>query len=108
MENKLTIYNTLSRKKELFEPINPPFVGLYVCGPTVYGDAHLGHARPAITFDLLFRYLKFMGYRVRYVRNITDVGHLVNDADEGEDKIAKKAKLEQLEPMEVVQFYWNR
>ena len=108
MENKLTIYNTLSRKKELFEPINPPFVGLYVCGPTVYGDAHLGHARPAITFDLLFRYLKFMGYRVRYVRNITDVGHLVNDADEGEDKIAKKAKLEQLEPMEVVQFYSNR
>ena len=105
MENKLTIYNTLSRKKELFEPINPPFVGLYVCGPTVYGDAHLGHARPAITFDLLFRYLKFMGYRVRYVRNITDVGHLVNDADEGEDKIAKKAKLEQLEPMEVVQLY---
>ena len=108
MENKLTIYNTLSRKKELFEPINPPFVGLYVCGPTVYGDAHLGHARPAITFDLLFRYLKFMGYRVRYVRNITDVGHLVNDADEGENKIAKKAKLEQLEPMEVVQFYVNR
>ena len=108
MENKLTIYNTLSRKKELFEPINPPFVGLYVCGPTVYGDAHLGHARPAITFDLLFRYLKFMGYRVRYVRNITDVGHLVNDADEGEDKIAKKAKLEQLEPMEVVQFYSNQ
>ena len=73
MENKLTIYNTLSRKKELFEPINPPFVGLYVCGPTVYGDAHLGHARPAITFDLLFRYLKFMGYRVRYVRNITEL-----------------------------------
>ncbi len=108
MENKLTIYNTLSRKKELFEPINSPFVGLYVCGPTVYGDAHLGHARPAITFDLLFRYLKFMGYKVRYVRNITDVGHLVNDADEGEDKIAKKAKLEQLEPMEVVQLYTNR
>ena len=90
MENKLTIYNTLSRKKELFEPINPPFVGLYVCGPTVYGDAHLGHARPAITFDLLFRYLKFMGYRVRYVRNITDVGHLVNDADEGEGIILMK------------------
>lgn len=108
MENKLTIYNTLSRKKELFEPINPPFVGLYVCGPTVYGDAHLGHARPAITFDLLFRYLKFIGYHVRYVRNITDVGHLVNDADEGEDKITKKARLEQLEPMEVVQFYTNR
>lgn len=108
MENKLTIYNTLSRKKELFEPINPPFVGLYVCGPTVYGDAHLGHARPAITFDLLFRYLKYMNYKVRYVRNITDVGHLVNDADDGEDKIAKKAKLEQLEPMEIVQLYTNR
>ncbi len=92
MENKLTIYNTLSRKKELFEPINPPFVGLYVCGPTVYGDAHLGHARPAITFDLLFRYLKFMGYRVRYVRNITDVGHLVNDADEGEDKTPARTR----------------
>ena len=108
MENKLTIYNTLSRKKELFEPLNPPFVGLYVCGPTVYGDAHLGHARPGITFDLLFRYLKYLGYRVRYVRNITDVGHLVNDADEGEDKIEKKAKLEKLEPMEVVQLYTNR
>lgn len=108
MENKLTIYNTLSRKKETFEPINPPFVGLYVCGPTVYGDAHLGHARPAITFDLLFRYLQHLGYKVRYVRNITDVGHLVNDQDEGEDKIAKKAKLEQLEPMEVVQLYTNR
>lgn len=108
MENKLTIYNTLSRKKELFEPLNPPFVGLYVCGPTVYGDAHLGHARPGITFDLLFRYLKYLGYRVRYVRNITDVGHLVNDEDDGEDKIAKKAKLEQLEPMEVVQLYTNR
>ena len=108
MENKLVIYNTLSRKKELFEPLNPPFVGMYVCGPTVYGDAHLGHARPAITFDLLFRYLRHLGYKVRYVRNITDVGHLVNDADEGEDKIAKKAKLEQLEPMEVVQEYTIR
>lgn len=108
MENKLTIYNTLDRKKEVFEPLNPPFVGLYVCGPTVYGDAHLGHARPAITFDVLFRYLQYLGYKVRYVRNITDVGHLVNDADEGEDKIAKKAKLEQLEPMEIVQFYSNR
>ena len=108
MENKLTIYNTLSRKKELFEPLNPPFVGMYVCGPTVYGDAHLGHARPAITFDLVFRYLRHLGYRVRYVRNITDVGHLVNDADEGEDKIARKAKLEQLEPMEVVQTYTIR
>ena len=108
MENKLFIYNTLSRKKELFEPINPPFVGLYVCGPTVYGDAHLGHARPAITFDLLFRFLTHLEYKVRYVRNITDVGHLVNDADEGEDKIAQKARLEQLEPMEVVQFFTDR
>ena len=81
---------------------------MYVCGPTVYGDAHLGHARPAITFDLLFRYLQYLGYKVRYVRNITDVGHLEHDADEGEDKIAKKARLEQLEPMEVVQFYTNR
>ena len=107
MKNNLTIYNTLSRRKEKFEPINPPFVGMYVCGPTVYGDAHLGHARPAITFDLLFRYLKYLEYNVRYVRNITDVGHLVNDADEGEDKIAKKAKLDQVEPMEIVQKYTN-
>ncbi len=108
MDHKLTLYNTLSRKKELFEPINPPHVGMYVCGPTVYGDAHLGHARPAITFDLVFRYLRHLGYKVRYVRNITDVGHLENDADEGEDKIAKKARLEQLEPMEVVQYYTDR
>ncbi|OQX76586.1 MAG: cysteine--tRNA ligase [Bacteroidetes bacterium 4484_249] len=108
MEQKLIIYNTLSRKKELFEPLNPPFVGMYVCGPTVYGDAHLGHARPAISFDLVYRYLKHIGYKVRYVRNITDVGHLINDADAGEDKIAKKARLEQLEPMEVVQYYTNR
>ncbi len=107
MKNNLTIYNTLTRKKETFEPINPPFVGMYVCGPTVYGDSHLGHARPAITFDLLFRYLKYLEYKVRYVRNITDVGHLVNDADEGEDKIAKKAKLEHIEPMEIVQKYTN-
>ena len=107
MENNLTIYNTLSRRKEKFEAINPPFVGMYVCGPTVYGDAHLGHARPAITFDLLFRYLKYLEYNVRYVRNITDVGHLVNDADEGVDKIAKKAKLDQVEPMEIVQKYTN-
>ncbi len=106
--NKLSIYNTLTRKKEVFEPLNPPHVGLYVCGPTVYGDPHLGHARPAITFDLLFRYLKHLGYKVRYVRNITDVGHLENDADEGEDKIAKKARLEELEPMEVVQYYTDR
>ena len=102
------IYNTLNRKKELFEPLHAPNVGLYVCGPTVYGDAHLGHARPAITFDVLFRYLQTLGYKVRYVRNITDVGHLEHDADEGEDKIAKKARLEQLEPMEVVQHYTLR
>lgn len=108
MENQLSIYNTLSRKKELFEPVHPPRTGLYVCGPTVYGDPHLGHARPAITFDILFRYLTHLGYKVRYVRNITDVGHLVNDADSGEDKIAKKARLEDLEPMEVVQYYLNR
>ena len=108
MENKLTIYNTLSRQKELFVPLHAPHVGMYVCGPTVYGDAHLGHARPAITFDILLRYLTHLGYKVRYVRNITDVGHLEHDTDEGEDKIAKKARLEQLEPMEVVQYYLNR
>lgn len=101
----LKIYNTLSRQKELFEPISSPHVGMYVCGPTVYGDAHLGHARAAITFDTVYRYLTFLDYKVRYVRNITDVGHLEADADEGEDKIAKKAKLEQLEPMEVAQQY---
>jgi cysteinyl-tRNA synthetase len=101
------IYNTLNRKKEIFKPLNPGHVGMYVCGPTVYGEAHLGHSRPAITFDLLFRYLKHIGYKVRYVRNITDVGHLVNDADEGEDKIARKAKVEELEPMEIVQMYTN-
>jgi len=98
----------LTRKKELFEPINAPFVGMYVCGPTVYGDGHLGHARPAITFDVVHRYLKYLGYKVRYVSNITDVGHLVNDADSGEDKIQKKARVEQLEPMEVAQYYTNR
>ncbi len=108
MLHPLQIYNTLKRKKEQFVPLHAPLVGLYVCGPTVYGDAHLGHARPAITFDILFRYLTHLGYKVRYVRNITDVGHLENDADHGEDKIAKKARLEQLEPMEVVQFYSNR
>ncbi|MFW6145444.1 MAG: cysteine--tRNA ligase [bacterium] len=105
MNQELHIYNTLSRQKELFQPLNPPHVGLYVCGPTVYGEAHLGHARPAVTFDLLYRYLKHLGYKVRYVRNITDVGHLENDADEGEDKIAKKAKVEKLEPMEIVEYY---
>lgn len=108
MEHPLHIYNTLTRKKEQFIPLHEPQVGMYVCGPTVYGDAHLGHARPAITFDLLFRYLQYLGYKVRYVRNITDVGHLEHDADEGEDKIAKKARLEELEPMEIVQFYLNR
>ena len=106
--NNLVIYNSLSRNKETFTPLHPPMVGMYVCGPTVYGDGHLGHARPAITFDIVNRYLTHLGYRVRYVRNITDVGHLEHDADEGEDKIAKKARIEQLEPMEVVQFYSNR
>ncbi|MDD3166394.1 MAG: cysteine--tRNA ligase [Bacteroidales bacterium] len=108
MTNELILFNTLNRKKEVFTPIHSNHVGLYVCGPTVYGDAHLGHARPAITFDLLFRLLQSLEYKVRYVRNITDVGHLENDADEGEDKIAKKARIEQLEPMEVVQYYVNR
>jgi cysteinyl-tRNA synthetase len=108
MEHKLNIYNTLHRKKEQFIPLHSPNVGMYVCGPTVYGDAHLGHARPAITFDILFRHLMHSGYVVRYVRNITDVGHLENDADEGEDKVAKKARLEQLEPMEIAQHYINR
>ncbi len=105
MQHNLFVYNTLTRQKQLFKPINEPFVGMYVCGPTVYGDAHLGHARPAITFDTLFRWLRLSGYKVRYVRNITDVGHLEHDADDGEDKIAKKARLEQVEPMEVVQHY---
>ncbi len=108
MEHPLFIYNTLTRRKEHFVPLSEPMVGMYVCGPTVYGDPHLGHTRPAITFDVLFRYLQQLGYKVRYVRNITDVGHLEHDADEGEDKIAKKARLEQLEPMEVAQYYINR
>jgi len=107
MIQEIQVYNTLTRKKEVFEPLIPGKVGLYVCGPTVYGAPHLGHARSAITFDLLFRFLKEIGYKVRYVRNITDVGHLVADADEGEDKIAKQAKLDELEPMEVVQIYTN-
>ena len=105
MSRKIQIYNTLTRKKEIFNPIVENHVGMYVCGPTVYGDPHLGHARPAITFDVVFRYLKHSDYKVRYVRNITDAGHLENDADDGEDKIAKKARLEQLEPMEIAQFY---
>ncbi|MCM1071069.1 MAG: cysteine--tRNA ligase [[Clostridium] fimetarium] len=103
----LQIYNSLSRTKEYFRPLHEGRVGMYVCGPTVYGDGHLGHARPAITFDVVFRYLTHLGLKVRYVRNITDVGHLEHDADEGEDKIAKKARLERLEPMEVVQHYLN-
>jgi len=107
MEQPLLIYNTLERKKVLFTPIHLGHVGLYVCGPTVYGDAHLGHARSAITFDIVFRYLKHLQYKVRYVRNITDVGHLVNDADSGEDKLAKKARLEELEPMEIAQKYMD-
>lgn len=101
----LVIYNTLSRKKEVFEPINPPHVGMYVCGPTVYSDVHLGNSRTFISFDMIYRYLLHLGYKVRYVRNITDAGHLEGDNDEGDDKFAKRAKLEQLEPMEIVQKY---
>lgn len=109
MQRDLYLYNTLSRKKEKFAPLNPPHVGLYVCGPTVYSDPHLGHVRPAVTFDILYRYLRHLGYKVRYVRNITDVGHLEDEVTgEGEDRIQKKARLEQLEPMEVVQYYSNR
>lgn len=107
MQQKLKVYNTLTKSKELFEPINPPFVGMYVCGPTVYSDVHLGNVRTFISFDIIYRYLQHIGYTVRYVRNITDVGHLENDADQGEDKIAKKAKLENLEPMEIAQRYTN-
>ncbi|WP_432713448.1 cysteine--tRNA ligase [Pedobacter sp.] len=105
MENTIQIYNTLTRKKEVFEPIHAPNVGMYVCGPTVYSDVHLGNCRTFISFDLIFRYLKYVGYKVRYVRNITDAGHLEGDRDEGDDKFAKRAKLEQLEPMEIVQKY---
>ena len=105
MKQKISIYNSLTRKKEILKPIIDNYIGLYVCGPTVYGDPHLGHARPAITFDVVYRYLKWCGYKVRYVRNITDAGHLENDTDDGEDKISKKARLEQLEPMEVAHYY---
>lgn len=101
----LFLYNTLTRKKEEFKPLNPPLVGLYVCGPTVYSDVHLGNCRTFISFDMIYRYLTHIGYKVRYVRNITDAGHLEGDRDEGDDKFAKKAKLEQLEPMEIVQKY---
>ena len=107
MQNNLVIYNSMSKKKELFKPLHAPFVGLYLCGPTAYSNAHLGHARPAVTFDLLNRYLLHLGYKVRSVRNITDVGHLEDEAGEGEDRIGKKAMQEQLEPMEVVQKYMN-
>ena len=105
---QLKLTNTLTHKKELFKSINPGRVGMYVCGPTVYGEAHLGHARPGVTYDVLSKFLQHLGYKVRYVRNITDVGHLEHDADEGEDKISKKARLESLEPMEVVQTYTLR
>lgn len=107
MTNKLHIYNSLTRTKQPFEPLNPPFVGMYVCGPTVYNEVHLGNLRTFVSFDLIYRWLIASGYKVRYVRNITDVGHLENDADEGEDKISKRARLEQLEPMEIVQKYTN-
>lgn len=103
--DQLTIYNSQSRQKEIFKPIHEGHIGLYVCGPTVYSDVHLGNCRTFITFDMISRYLRFLGNKVRYVRNITDAGHLENDADEGEDKIAQRAKLEQLEPMEIVQKY---
>jgi cysteinyl-tRNA synthetase len=103
MLDKLRVYNSLSGKKEVFEPLNPPFVGMYVCGPTVYSDVHLGNVRTFLSFDVIYRYLMYLGFKVRYVRNITDVGHLENDADQGEDKIGKKARLENLEPMEIVQ-----
>lgn len=101
----LQIYNTLTRKKEKFEPLTPGFVGIYVCGPTVYGHSHLGHAKSYISFDIVVRYLRYLEYKVRYVQNITDVGHMLGDANEGEDRVLKQARLEQLEPMEVVEAY---
>ena len=107
MDQNLTIYNTYTRQKEKFQPHAAPFVGMYVCGPTVYSDVHIGNCRTFISYDVIYRYLLHLGYKVRYVRNITDVGHLENDSDDGEDKIAKKAKLDQLEPMEIVQKYTN-
>ena len=104
-EQEIKIYNSLSGQKEIFNPINEGYVGMYVCGPTVYSNVHLGNVRTFMSFDMIYRYLKHLGYKVRYVRNITDAGHLENDADVGEDRIAKKARLEQIEPMEVVQRY---
>ena len=103
--NTLYIYNSLSGKKEVFKPINEGAIGMYVCGPTVYSNVHLGNVRTFMSFDMIFRYFKHLEYKVRYVRNITDAGHLENDADQGEDRIAKKARIEQIEPMEVVQRY---
>ncbi|HUU31404.1 MAG TPA: cysteine--tRNA ligase, partial [Phycisphaerae bacterium] len=107
-ENNLLVYNTLSRTKERFEPLAPPHVGLYVCGPTVYGDAHLGHAKSYVSFDIIVRYLRYLGYQVTYVQNITDVGHLTDDADEGEDKVEKKAKAERVHPMQIAEHYARR
>ena len=108
MDHILQVHNSLSRKKEVFKPIHEGRVGMYVCGPTVYSDVHLGNCRTFVSFDIIYRYLMYLGYQVRYVRNITDVGHLVGDVDTGgEDKISKKARVEQLEPMEVVQKYTN-
>jgi len=105
IDHSLVVLNSLSGKKEAFAPVNPGHVGMYVCGPTVYSNVHLGNCRTFISFDLIYRYLKHLGYKVRYVRNITDAGHLENDEDVGEDRIAKKARIEKIEPMEVVQFY---
>src|SRR5699024_248899 len=102
---ELQIYNTLTREKEIFEPIVDGFVGIYVCGPTVYGDPHLGHAKSYVSFDVVVRYLRYLGYKVRYVQNITDVGHLTDDADQGEDKLQKQARIEKMEPMEIAEKY---
>ncbi|MFM7053344.1 MAG: cysteine--tRNA ligase, partial [Bacteroidota bacterium] len=107
MENQLFVTNSLTREKELFKPINPPYVGMYVCGPTVSGESHLGHSRPYVTFDVIYRYLTHLGYKVRYVRNITDAGHFEEEGREATDKVNEKAKLERLEPMELVQKYTN-